>query len=284
MNETTTPVSGPLTPETRLPTKGVNFAHPCAGVTYVVDAEKAIVDEYLPDGVTRRTKVAIVGFAMSSAMDAPWDNPEYSVWGMNQLYRHIPRADRWFDIHYNWNEFVVDGTDHEGWLKSFPGPIYNVARIPGIPNCLAFPLQDCIAIGADYFTSSIAFMIALALRDGFTTIELYGIDLVVGEEYEYQKPCAEFWLGVAQGRGATIGLHKNTALLKQSYRYGYESEPQSLVKMTELHLRLQWLQKERQKRMVEIANLDGAMQDSEMWLEMATLRSRYATVAYEPPK
>jgi hypothetical protein len=36
--------------------------------------------------------------------------------------------------------------------------------------------------------------------------------------------------------------------------------------------------------MVEIANLDGAMQDSEMWLEMATLRSRHASVAYEPPK
>jgi hypothetical protein len=113
--------------------------------------------------------------------------------------------------------------------------------------------------------------------------DLAGIDLVVGEEWEYQKPCAEFWIGVANGRGISIGIHKNSAMLKHSYAYGFESEPKSLVMLSELHKRLAWLRAERQKRVIEIANLDGAMQDSEMWLELATLRSRNATVAYEPP-
>ena len=274
---------GPITPETVQPLKGVNVAHPCAGVVEILDIDKAMVNEYLPDGVTTRTKVAIVGFAMSSAMAAPFDDPEFSIWGMNQLYRHIPRADRWFEIHHNWHEHVVEGTDHEGWLRAFPGPIYNAFRIPGIPHSIPFPIQDCINIGADYFTSSIAYMIALAMRDGFTTINLYGIDLVVGDEWDYQKPCAEFWLGIAQGRGLTVGLHANSALLKQSHRYGFETEPTSLVKLTELHKRLDWLRQERHKRVVEIANLDGAMQDSEMWLELGTLRSRHANVSYEPP-
>jgi hypothetical protein len=88
---------------------------------------------------------------------------------------------------------------------------------------------------------------------------------------------------VANGRGISIGIHKNSAMLKHSYAYGFESEPKSLVMLSELHKRLAWLRAERQKRVIEIANLDGAMQDSEMWLELATLRSRNATVAYEPP-
>ncbi len=269
--------SGPVTPDTKQPMVGVDFHHWAAAHPKIVDRDKAIVH-------TDRKKVAIVGFAMSSAMAAPFDDPEYECWGMNQLYRHIPRADRWFEIHHNWNEHVVDGTDHEGWLKAFPGPIYNCVHLPAIPNSIAFPRAECAEIGADYFTSSIAFMIALAIRDGFTTIDLYGIDLVVGCEWDYQKPCAEFWMGLAHGKGIEVGTHANSALLKHSYCYGFDAEPKSLVLLSELQKRLAWLRNERQKRVIEIANLDGAMQDSEMWLELATLRSHQATVAYEPPK
>lgn len=277
--------AAPTTPDSSLPVgKGVNLKHPCAGVVEIIDHDKAMVNEYQPDGYTPRKKVAIVGFAFSSAMEAPFDDPEYSIWGMNQLYRHIPRADRWFEIHHNWNEHVVDGTDHLGWLQQFTGPIYNCVKIPQVHNSVPFPRAQCAKIGADYWTSSIAYMIALAIRDGFTTIDLYGIDLVVGEEYAYQKPCAEFWMGIAHGRGINVGVHKNSALLKHSYAYGFESEPQSLVMLSELHKRRAWLQGERQRRVIEIANIDGALQDTEMWLELATLRSHHATVAYEPPK
>lgn len=277
--ENQTPPSAPITHETQHPTKGVDFHHRAAAHVKIVDYEKALVETH-----PRRTKVAIVGFAMSSTMAAPFESEEHEIWGMNQLYRHIPRADRWFEIHHNWDEHVVEGTDHAGWLKSFPGPIYNCTRIPGIPNSLAFPRAECAAIGKDYFTSSVAFMIALAIRDGFEQIELYGIDLVVGEEYEYQKPCAEFWMGIASGMGRFVGTHVSSALLKQSYCYGYESEPKSLVTLSELQQRKGWLINERQKRIVEIANIDGALQDTEMWLEVATLRSRGSNVKYEPPK
>jgi hypothetical protein len=285
MNATPTAhVPAPTTPNTAHPVQGVDFNHPCAGKVEIIDHDKAMVNEYEPDGVTERRKVAIVGFAMSSAMAAPFNDPTYSIWGMNQLYRHIPRADRWFEIHHNWHEHVVDGTDHLGWLQSFPGPVYNSARIPQVPNSVLFPRRECEEIGTNYWTSSIAFMIALAIRDGFTTIELYGIDLIVGEEYAYQKPCAEFWIGIANGRGITVGTHRNSALLKHDFCYGFESEPPSLVLLSELHKRHAWLTQEKFKHQIALANLDGALQDTEMWLELATLRSRHATVAYEPPK
>jgi hypothetical protein len=130
----------------------------------------------------------------------------------------------------------------------------------------------------DYFTSSVAFMIALAIEEGFKEIGLWGIDLIVGDEYFYQKPCAEFWLGVAHGKGITITLPHTTALCKQSHRYGYQQEPESLVKMSELVKRRQALLDERHKKMIELANIDGAVQESQMWGDLADLRMKGGTV------
>ena len=59
-----------------------------------------------------RKKIAICGFAASSRMLAPFDDPEWSVAILNQLYRHTPRASMIYDVHGNWREANVEGTDH----------------------------------------------------------------------------------------------------------------------------------------------------------------------------
>lgn len=256
---------------------GVDFNHACAGKVSVFDHEKALVEETCPDGSPRR-KVAIVGFAASSMDLAPFNDPTWSIWAMNQLYRKIPRADRWFEIHKNWDEHVVVGTDHFGWLASAPIPIYMVDRINGIPNSVRFPIERVMGKHIDYFTSSVAFMIALAIEEGFKEIGLWGIDLIVGDEYFYQKPCAEFWLGVAHGKGITVTLPHTTALCKQSHRYGYQQEPESLIKMSEIAKRKQALLDQRHKTMIELANVDGALQESQMWGDLADLRIKGGTV------
>ena len=43
-------------------------------------------------------KVAIVGFA-DTRNQAPYNDPTFEIWGLNDLHSHIPRYDRWFDIH-----------------------------------------------------------------------------------------------------------------------------------------------------------------------------------------
>lgn len=258
-------------------TQHVDFAHPCAGKVTIFDHEKALVEEVCPDG-SPRTKVAIVGFAASSKDLAPFNDPTWSIWGLNQLYRHIPRADRWFEIHANWNEHVVEGTDHQKWLAEAPIPIYMVDRIPGIPNSVRFPIERAMQGHLDYFTSTVAFMIALAIQEGFKEIGLWGIDLIVGDEYFYQKPCAEFWIGVAHGKNITVTLPHTTALCKQSHRYGYEKEPQSLITLSELARRKAGLLDERHKLMIQLANIDGAVQDCQMWGDLADLRMKCGTV------
>lgn len=184
----------------------------------------------------RRKKVAIVGFSESSRHLAPYDDPEWDIWAMNQLYRHIPRATAWWEMHQR-KDFLADqvpGTDYLKWLKECPIPIYMIDKFEDIPNSIKYPIEDMVATFGDYFYSTISYMIAQAIVDGYEEIGLWGIDLSHDSEYEYQKPSAEYLLGVAIGRGIAISLPSQTALLKGQYRYGYQTMPDNKD--------LQWLQ------------------------------------------
>ncbi len=260
---------------------GLDLHHPINAGVKIINHETAEVFVE-----PRRSKVAIIGFAESCRMLAPFNDPSYEIWGLNQLYRHIPRADRWFDIHTNWNEFVVEGTDFVAWLQSFQGPIYMTEHHDEIPNSVRFPLDKIIKeYNLDYFQSTPSYMIALAIMEGFTTIDIYGIDLIAGGEYQYQKPNMEYWIGVAHGKGIEVGIPIQSALLKQRYRYGYQLEPESLVKMSEINERMTYLQKMFKDKEMELANIAGAMQDTQLFLELATLRVNGSqAIRYTAPK
>lgn len=177
----------------------------------------------------KRSKVCIVGYAENSRHLAWWDDPDCEIWGVNQLYRFIPRADRWFQIHTDWHDEKkwAEGADLRAWLTDCPIPVYMLADEPDIPNALAYP-KDWVKqqLGVhEYFTSTIAFMVALAIAEGFQTIGIYGIDLIVGREYHFEKACVEFYLGIAHARGITYSLPVNSAILWQSHTYGFEKEP-----------------------------------------------------------
>jgi hypothetical protein len=254
---------------------GVNADHSCAAHPQVIDADKAIVEVSPP-----RSEVAICGFASSTRHLIPIDDNRVEIWGLNQLYRHIDRADRWFDIHRNWEEDNVEGTDHPKWLKECGIPIYMVKRDHEIPTSIRFPIERMIASASDYFTSTVAYMLALAISEGFSKIHLYGIDLVVGTEYEVQKSCVEFWLGMAHGKGIDLNIPQSCALLTQTHRYGYEKQPGTgpMPNIEELTLRITALREAKNKHMASAATLDGALQEIEYVKQIAELRSRGATV------
>lgn len=289
---------------------GYRYDHPCAAHLKIADADKAIVDA----GPTPRRKIAICGFASSSRHLIPINDPSWEIWGMNQLYRHIPRGDRWFDIHWNWDKETVPGTDYRGWLSTCGIPIYMMERLPDIPTSMRYPLERMIAQAGDYFTSTVAFMVAVAIEevdkrvaarlDSAITrhldkgghlkgedltelqrklyseylIGLFGIDLVVEEEYFWQKPCAEFWVGNAVGRNIEVFIPPQSAMCKQMYRYGYEPEPQTVVRISEVEQHHKQLAEERKKHLDMVLMHDGAMQADEYWKRLIELRSRGAEV------
>ena len=287
--------------ETAAPGDGVDLQHPLAAHV-TVDPVTGL--NLAPDA---RRWYAIMGFASSSRAEIPVDDGKWELWGLNQFYRHIARADRWFDIHANWREELVPGTDHEGWLSTCGMPVYMGEAQPSIPTSVTYPLKAVIAhFGVDYFTSSIAYMVALALYEievrvdrelaqalegGLDprsilvvqrqlyeshTIGLFGIDLIVGEEYFYQKSCCEFWLGVASARGICIHLPNASALCKTPYRYGYEREPDTILKLSEFVEAKKQIEAQKEAALRTAFTLDGAIQRDEYWKQLIELRLRGA--------
>lgn len=253
---------------------------------YVVDARQGIV------GTKRhRKKLAIVGFASSSRMLAPFDDDDWEIWAMNQLYRFIPRATRWFEIHNRpmFEADIVRDTDYVGWLQKCPIPIYAADVFNDIPASVRYPIEDVtrkfgVTFVGDvhprpYFTSSPAYMVALGIALGFEEIGIWGIDLVVGREYDYEKACMEYFLGIATGRGIKVTLPVQTALLKAAYRYGIDPTPPPGPFSKEMfESRMNQLQQRKQQLLTEVYAIDGAVQEHQHWHNVADLAAKNATV------
>lgn len=200
--------------------------HPLAAHIAVVNQDGQRV---LRHTQPKRKKVCIVGYAENSRHLAFYNDPDCEIWGVNQLYRFIPRADRWFQIHTDWDDekkWAADANLRD-WISQAPCPVYMIKDEPDLPMSIAYPkawVKEQLGVH-EYFTSSIAMMLALAIAEGFEEIGIYGIDLIVGREYHFEKPCAEFYLGIAHARGIQYHIPENSALLWQSHTYGYDMAP-----------------------------------------------------------
>lgn len=176
----------------------------------------------------RRKAVALVGFGSNTRALAPWTDPGVEIWGMNQGHTFMPRrADRWFEMHRPEHTPDLRDPDYMGFLSKLEIPVYCLDVRNDIPWSVRFPIERAMAQagGLDYFTSTIPYMVSLAMDEGFEAIGFYGIDLTTEEEYSFQRPCAEFWIGMAFKAGISIYIPPESALCKQRWRYGYEVAP-----------------------------------------------------------
>ena len=136
--------------------------------------------------------------------------PDCELWGLAQdpLVHSLSRV---FEIH-DWKHVLTNPSHYIERLSDIEAPLYMRERQDGLPHSIRYPLEDVIEIGEDYFTSSISYMIALAVleRQEFT---LQGCDLSE-DRYGHQRECIEFWLGVARGRGVGFELPPSSPFLK----------------------------------------------------------------------
>lgn len=142
------------------------------------------------------SKVAIIGFTDHKRL-APFANPEWEIWGLNDLYLDLPPVPhdrvRWFQIH-KWldkgggkfapyPDSMMDfgegpphprDPNHPKWLaeaaKVFP--LYMMEERPEVPEAVQIDKEAVFAYFDDgmgepikYFTNSITWMIALAIME-----------------------------------------------------------------------------------------------------------------------
>lgn len=199
-------------------------------------------------------KLAIVGCADSKKL-APVDDLSFDIWGMNNLYPQLPRATKWFEIH----QITSDGTNYlrrnerifrgqvvndylkqmGEWAQKQAIPVYMQQHWDIVPTSIAYPLNDVLKNFGNYFTNSVSYMIALAMMEKYEEIHIYGVDMAVvgndvlnpeANEYSYQRPSVEFFLGLALGRGIKIYLPPECDLLKTRFLYGFEEQQEQAWK------------------------------------------------------
>jgi hypothetical protein len=201
-----------------------------------------------PDPPLRTSKVIIAGFATETMLQAPYDDPSFEVWGLNMIHAHLPRWDRLWELHdmatlEQETEALKRSTNHLGVLRAErTRPIYMVEAHESIPMSRRFPVETMTAYcsglceklaRAPYYTSTFAFMLATAVMgivnrrenphvpEAGETIWVAGVELLNGEEYAYQRSCAEFWCGFVLGHGIQLVIPDRSALLESDGLYGY---------------------------------------------------------------
>lgn len=192
--------------------------------------------------------VAIVGFSKKTLPYVKYSHAN-EYWTMNHVFltraKTLKKIDRLYELHKR--EWYLRGEQtkskrYDKWLrKPHPFPIYMQEKEVNkelVPSSVRYPYEEiCEALlpglikmdgkqewPMNYFTSTVALMIAHAIYDGFDQIELYGVDMDSDTEYSYQKACGEFWIGYALGRGIKVITPEKSTLYAAPI-YGYEVVP-----------------------------------------------------------
>lgn len=158
-----------------------------------------------------------------------FNRTDCDIWLFNEAVSNgtFPRADAVFQMHEEaiWrNPANRNDPRHVEWLTTQAETlVYMQEQYTDVPKSVRYPLDEIVArYKLNYFTSSIAYAIALACYLNYKRIEIYGVEMETNTEYQYQRDGVTLWVGVAVGQGIEVDLH--ISMLKDSPLYGYQGE------------------------------------------------------------
>ena len=182
------------------------------------------------ENIGKKKKIAVVGTALETFHDAPYNDPEWEIWGMG-FFQRYPQVDVMFEQHYRefWLKYNAPEKVYIDSLNGLGVPILMNKHYDEIPLSIEYPLEEMlqkVTAGKKYFCSSVSYMLALAIAKQPEEIGIWGVSLV-GEhlEYVHQKANAEYLIGVAEGRGIKVFIPEKSPICKSTHLYGYEDAP-----------------------------------------------------------
>ena len=210
----------------------------------------------------------------------PWDKEDVdyiACWPVStQDCARGRRIDVFFELHEqetweNWRKPLED------WVKKNPDKTLFMQRDGLIEGAKKFDLesiQDSVPkLLRRYFTSSIAFMFAYAIQQGYKKIVLYGISLGADEEeYSLQRSCAEAWLSYAMGKGIEVEISQPSSMFATNNIYGYEGRKDVIIKAVQfkegLGQALAELEKRKQAAIEEYNQQKGGITAISRFIDM----------------
>lgn len=198
-----------------------------------------------------------------------WARHDCDIWMFNETPNlkdekgelKYPRADAVIQLHTEaiWkNPINRSDKDHHKWLTSGKTPtVYMQKKYDEVPKSVEYPLEKVLALVKNvqmvingkqkdfrYFSSSPDFAMALVAEmwkrgQKYKRVEVWGIELELESEYQYQRTGFAFWTGYLAALGIKV-IHHNSVF--DAPMYGYEGDVS--VPSTEFEKRIIDLTKE----------------------------------------
>lgn len=253
-------------------------------------------------------KLAIIGTAPSWKF-APFHDPSVQIACLNDGYMlNIPRANVWFDLH-PFDEFFyrpkhqkavhalevptgayVRPEGHIEWLAAQPIPVF--VQKPVSPNMIAFPFEELrakfrpyfpkrVALGSttfreqDYFQSTPAWMLAWAIAEGYTEVQIFGIHLATEWEYIRQRGNMECLAGIAGAIGVTVVFPDASPVCQGDYLYALQHKPD---------LDIEAVRKDIMRLQGQLAHVEKRMKAAHWWAKADLLRQKRLLAAHVTDK
>ena len=173
-------------------------------------------------------KLCILGTS-TTLNQAPFNDKSFEFWALNEMYDMIDInvATRWFEVHNSADVFNMKSSKynvpHREVLQQMKIPIYMNTIHDDIPMSVAYPMDDMIKhFGRKLFRSTVDYELQLAIYEKFDEIHIYGVNMACDDEYGFQKPSCEYWLGRVEQAGIRLVLPDGCDLLKSYFTYGGE--------------------------------------------------------------
>lgn len=219
-------------------------------------------------------KIAIVGSAPSSLNLAPWNDPTWAVWCCSPaIYPVAKRSDVWFELH-RFLPYPPGKPNEPGTRPYFSAEfceflnrhplVFMSEKHPLVRNSERYPYEEMLKKHGPYhFNSTISWILALAIECKPEAIGMFGIDMAANEEYAYQRPGCQHFLGLAKSLGIDIVLPPESDLMRPPTMYGLsELSPRHIklrARLEELQARRAQLQSTHTNTGQELAFVSGAI-------------------------
>lgn len=215
-------------------------------------------------------KIALIGSAPSSVQLAPYSDPSWTIWACSPgAAPHVKRVDAWFEMHPIDQPDITP--DYVQYMISIDKPVYMIEPVPQIPKSVRYPKEDMLnEFGPYFFTSSLSWMLALAIAQKPDEIGLWGVDMAASEEYGHQRPGCHFFIREALKAGIKVFVPDQSDLARPPAPYGYIMGSPMYRKLTarraELAKREQAVTAEYEAKRNEWHFLKGAIDDLDYML------------------
>jgi hypothetical protein len=190
-------------------------------------------------GMSGKKKLAVCGLASTTRHQAPFKDPEWDIWTMHMGGQILERVDLLFEPHdplFAGVETGPTGMNQQVWepeytafLKNVKIPVMMQDHYAEFPTSIKFPFMELVEQFGRFFSTSVAWMMAMGIRNGYERIDLYGVEMEHGTEYHNQGKSVVYFIGLAEGRGIEIGMPRACQLMKNRYLYGLETKQQDEV-------------------------------------------------------